>query len=222
MALQVAAIPLAGKLNRMSLLIMLCAIAQAPAYDAFSDQNGDITTEAHGRGLMAMLQSPGQLETLYTDAGKGDARARRVFQILETDYFPDCGRKVAELVGYAERARQRGLENRLVLSAMNALLGVTIAATAVREAEAAASVPKIPEGATAGTLPLTSLARTLDGILANASPGRASKPGMGSMQYTKPGGVPAANRDFDVLAGGQPVKTYSDGISGNPIKIRYE
>lgn len=39
--------------------------------------------------------------------------------------------------GYAERLRQRGLENQLVLSAMNAILGVAVAATVLRQAEIA-------------------------------------------------------------------------------------
>jgi hypothetical protein len=261
----------------MRLVLLFWAIAQAPDYDAFSDRDGSIRTEQHGRGLISMLQRPGQLEAIYADAEKGNARAKRVFQVLETDYFPDTGREVAERVsrppclvpvvremsgwcvpnwsfldllgkdqpggirlrkaffaGFEERARLRGLENQLVLSVMNALLGATVAATAMREVQAAAIAP-----------------RTLSQILADAVPGKTSKPGMGSMQYTKTGGVAAANRDFDALASGQPVKTYSGDIrsctladgttvsvrpssstgaptiqvnppSGNPVKIRYE
>lgn len=169
-------------------LLALPAQAQAPSYDTFSDKDGNITTEQHGRGLIALLQKPGQLEAVYADATRGDERAKRVFQILETDYFPDYGREIAELVsrppclvptlrelsgwclpdwafldflrrdrpggarlrkaffdGYAERIHQRGLENRLVMSAMNALLGVGIATTAMAEAKTAASVPTVTE-----------------------------------------------------------------------------
>jgi hypothetical protein len=161
-----------------ALILISSALAQAPDYDAFSDPAGNITTEQHGVGLFNLLRQSGQVESLYADAARGDARARKVFQTLETDYFPDYGRELAELVnrppcflpvfrelsgwcvpdwtfldflnkdqpggaklrkalfeGYSERARQRGLEARVVLSAMNALLGVRVAATAMREAE---------------------------------------------------------------------------------------
>jgi hypothetical protein len=158
------------------------AVAGAPDYDAFCARDGNITTARHGLGLMAMLQASGQLEAIYEDASKGNTRARRVFEELETSYFPDIGRELAEKVsrppcllpavrelsgwcvpswsfldfldkgkpagarlrkalfnGYAERARQRNLENQLILSAMNALIGVSVAATVIREGEVAGS-----------------------------------------------------------------------------------
>ena len=82
----------------MAFLLMMWALAQAPDYDAFCDQDGNIVTAQHGRGLIAMLERPGELESVYEDAAKGNARAARVFRMLETDYFPDYGRELAELV----------------------------------------------------------------------------------------------------------------------------
>jgi len=157
--------------------LALPGFAQALNYDAFSDRDGNVTTERHGLGLIALLQGSGQLEAVYADALKGNARAQRVFQELEDSYFPDTGRELAELVsrppcllpalrelsgwcvpdwtflsflsrdkpggarlrealfdGYAERARQRRLENQLILSAMNALLGAVVIATVGSEA----------------------------------------------------------------------------------------
>jgi RHS repeat-associated protein len=91
----------------------------------------------------------------------------------------------------------------------------------------------------------------LELILETAIAGKSSKPGMGSAKYTKTGGLEAANRDFDIIAGANPIKDHGNGIrstslldgttvsvrpssghgaptvqvnppSGNPIKIRYE
>jgi len=166
------------------------ALAGTPDYDAFSDRDGNITTERHGSALISMLQSSGQVEAIYADAEKGNPRARKIFRELETSYFPDAGRELAELVnrppclapvvrelsgwcipkwefidflskdkpggvklrqalfnGFQERARERRLENHLILSAMNAILGLGVAAAALREAEVAASAPQavVPE-----------------------------------------------------------------------------
>jgi hypothetical protein len=166
----------------MLVVLMVWALAQAPDYDAFCDRDGNMLTLEHGLALMAMLQRSGQVEALYADAAKGNPRAKRVVETLETDYFPDIGRELAEKVsqppclvpalrelsgwcvpdwtfldflsqdrpggarlrraffdGYAERLRQRGLENQLVLSAANAILGVAVAATVLRQAEAASA-----------------------------------------------------------------------------------
>src|ERR1043165_8488947 len=74
------------------------ALGQAPNYDAFSDPDGKITTEAHAKALIEVLQDPGQLEAIYADAQAGKPRAKRIFQELEASYFPDTGRELAELV----------------------------------------------------------------------------------------------------------------------------
>lgn len=167
-------------------VLMMWALAQAPNYDAFCDRDGNLLTHEHGLEMFAVLQRPGQVEAMFADAAKGNPRAKRVVEILETDYFPDIGRALAEKVsqppclipalrelsgwcvpdwtfldflsqdrpggarlrraffnGYAERIRQRQLENQLVVSAANAILGVTVAATVLRQAEAApASAPR--------------------------------------------------------------------------------
>jgi hypothetical protein len=256
----------------LPLLLLAWALAQAPDYDSFSDPDGNMTTEQHGLGLIAMFSAPGQIDAIYADAARGSIRAQRVFRMLETDYFPDYGRHLAEKVtqppclvpairelsgwcvpnwsfvdflnkdepggarlrealfaGFAERARERNLENQIVLSAMTALLGISVAAAAVEAGEATAAMKQ---------------------ILADATPLKASKPGMGSIQYGKTGGMEAANRDFEVLARGLKVKVHrkevrscelSDGTTisvrpsssggppmveitppaGNQIKIRY-
>ena len=153
---------------------------------------------------MKLLSSPGQLETIYEDAKKGNARAKRVFEELETSYFPDTGRELAEKVsrppclvpvirelsgwcvpdwsfldflsketpagtrlrvallnGYMEQAHQRQLENQLVLSAMTSILGVSVVATALREAGVAANVTAASDapGITANTLRQSELLR---------------------------------------------------------------
>jgi hypothetical protein len=156
------------------------AMAGIPDYDAFSDRDGNITNEQHGKALFRVLQDPEQVETIFADAERGNPRAKKVWNELETDYFPDIGRELAEKVsrppcmvpvarelsgwcvpywgfidflskekpgggrlrkalfdGFEERAKQRRLENQLILSVMNAVLGVGVAATALREAEVA-------------------------------------------------------------------------------------
>jgi hypothetical protein len=178
-------------ISQRSLMMVLAvlafpALAGAPDYDAFCDRNGKITTEQHGFGLIAMLNRPEQVEGIYADAANGDARAQRVVDELETSYFPDTGRELAELVsrppcllpafrelsgwcvpnwsflnfldkdkpgggrlrkalsdGFAERAHERQLENQVILSALNALIGVSVAATVIREGEIAASARRL-------------------------------------------------------------------------------
>jgi len=162
------------------------ALAGAPDYDAFSDRDGNIVTEQHGKALMRTLQDPEQVEAIFTDSERGEPRARKVWRTLETDYFPDTGRELAEKIsrppclipvarelsgwcvpnwgfidflsqekpggarlrralfsGFEERARQRRLENQVILAAMNALLGAGVAAGALREAGVVASAPRV-------------------------------------------------------------------------------
>ena len=93
-------------------------------------------------------------------------------------------------------------------------------------------------------------AATVGDILKDATPGNISKPGMGSSQYEKSGGLPQANSDFDALTKGRAVKNHPGGIrsssfpdgstvsvrpnsgqgaptlqidpvNGNPVKVRY-
>src|SRR6185295_8786509 len=173
----------------MVTVLMMWALAQAPNYDAFCDRDGNLLTHEHGLEMFAVLQRPGQVEAMFADAAKGNPRAKRVVEILETDYFPDIGRALAEKVsqppclipalrelsgwcvpdwgyldflskdqpggvrlrraffdGYAERIRQRQLENQLVVSAANAILGVTVAAAAIQEAKVAAGAVTVSRG----------------------------------------------------------------------------
>ncbi|PTL79704.1 hypothetical protein [Vitiosangium sp. GDMCC 1.1324] len=69
-----------------------------PDYDSFSDSTGQIRDE-HVAAAQAMVQDSEVLEQVYEDAVRGDARAARVFQELETRFFPDIGRAVAEQTG---------------------------------------------------------------------------------------------------------------------------
>lgn len=159
---------------------VLLLLAGAPNYDAFSDRDGNITTERQGRALFQLLQDSGQVEALFADAEAGNPRAKKIVRELESSYFPDTGRELADLVsrppcllpavrelsgwcvpnwafidflkadkpggarlrkalfqGFEERARERHLENQLILSAMNAVVGVSVAASAIRSAEVA-------------------------------------------------------------------------------------
>jgi hypothetical protein len=67
-------------------------------YDSFSDSTGHIRDE-HVAAAQAMVQDPERLEKVYADAVQGNARAARVFLELETKFFPDIGRAVAEQTG---------------------------------------------------------------------------------------------------------------------------
>jgi hypothetical protein len=67
-------------------------------YDSFSDATGHIRNE-HIAAAQAMVQDPERLEKVYADAVQGNARAARVFSELETQFFPDIGRAVAERTG---------------------------------------------------------------------------------------------------------------------------
>jgi hypothetical protein len=67
-------------------------------YDRFSDATGYIQDE-HMAAAQVMVQNPEFLERVYEDAAQGNARAARVFQELETRFFPDIGRAVAEQTG---------------------------------------------------------------------------------------------------------------------------
>jgi hypothetical protein len=67
---------------------------------------------------------------------------------------------------------------------------------------------------------------TVGEILKDATSGNASKPGMGSNQFGKPGGMAQANRDFDRLTEGLTVKEHGGGIrsaqlsDGSTISVR--
>lgn len=164
-------------------LLAVPALAGGLEYDAFSDRDGNVTSEEHGIALWALIQDPERLETVYTDAIRGNPRAGRVFRMLETDYFPDFGRKLAEVVnrppcllpavrelsgwcvprwsfldflrrdkpsgvrlrqalfdGFSARAHELQLENQIILSAMNALLGVGVAVAALAPTRAISGV----------------------------------------------------------------------------------
>jgi hypothetical protein len=73
-------------------------MAGTPDYDAFSDREGNITTEQHGKALFRVLQDPEQVETIFSDAERGNPRAKKVWNELEMDFFPDIGRELAEKV----------------------------------------------------------------------------------------------------------------------------
>src|SRR5689334_24958661 len=77
------------------------ALAGTPNYDAFSDRDGHVRDE-HATAVQAMVRDPHQLEAVYADAVKGNARAARVFQELETLFFPAIGREVAERTSQPE------------------------------------------------------------------------------------------------------------------------
>jgi hypothetical protein len=177
----------------LATLLALPVRAGAPDYDAFSDRDGRITTKQHGLGLIKLVSNTVELEAVFEESRRGNARAKRVFEELETSYFPDTGRELAELVsrppclvpvlrelsgwcvpdwtfldflskdklggvrlrvallnGYMERARQRNLENQLILSATTSILGASVVANALREAGIATSVSRVPAG-TKGT-----------------------------------------------------------------------
>lgn len=72
------------------------AIAGVPNYDSFCDVEGHIGTPEQVLAAQDMVRAPGQVEAVFADAGKGNRRAARVFQELETRFFPDIGRAVAE------------------------------------------------------------------------------------------------------------------------------
>jgi hypothetical protein len=54
-------------------------------------------------------------------------------------------------------------------------------------------------------------------ILKDATPGKVSKPGMGSTQYSKSGGFQRANADFDSLAGSSQIKRYPGDIRSTTL-----
>jgi hypothetical protein len=76
-------------------LVLLLGAAPALDYDSFCDAEGHIRA-GHVEAAQAMAQRPELLEQLYADATRGDSRAARAFQELETQYFPAIGRTVAE------------------------------------------------------------------------------------------------------------------------------
>src|SRR5436853_2220617 len=71
------------------------ALAGAPAYDAFSEKDGFIATEAQERAAWAALHDPEQVDALYADAAKGNVRAAHVVEQLEAT-LAATGRKMAE------------------------------------------------------------------------------------------------------------------------------
>src|SRR4051812_31352812 len=82
----------------LAALLALPAQAMAPDYDAFSDRDGNITTRQHGLGLFKLVSSAVELEAVFEESRAGNARAKRIFEELETSYFPDTGRELAETV----------------------------------------------------------------------------------------------------------------------------
>jgi len=154
------------------------AFAGGPNYDAFSEADGYIGTEAQERAAWAMLHDPEQVEALYADAAKGNERAAHVIEQLEAT-LAASGRKLAEQTtgpdclvpvahelnkrchpkweflsflseerpgavklrsaifrAFAVRARERGLENQLILSVVNGLLSVALASSVLATIEA--------------------------------------------------------------------------------------
>jgi hypothetical protein len=85
---------------RARLLVLLVVAVPAFAggldYDAFSDAEGHVGTPEQILAAQEMVRAPGQFETVFAEAAKGNRRAARVFQELETRFFPDIGRAVAE------------------------------------------------------------------------------------------------------------------------------
>jgi len=153
------------------------AVAGTPRYDAFSEPEGFIRTEAQERALWEVLHDPEQVDALYADAAKGNARAAHVVEQLEAT-FAATGRKAAEVASephclvpvvrelkvecrpnwagldylkedrpggirlrtaifraFAVRARERGLENQLILSVVNGLIAVTMASAVLATLE---------------------------------------------------------------------------------------
>jgi hypothetical protein len=127
--------------------------------------------------------------------------------------------------------------------------GGLVVAGGVNAANAIGNIVKIGGGddPPQGTEERTSVERFLEG----ATPTHASKPGMGSEKFEMPGGLDAANADFNGLTNGLPVASYPNGIrsvtlpngstvsvrpssgqgsptiqinppTGNPIKVRYQ
>jgi hypothetical protein len=169
-----------------SALALWCgiALAGAPNYDAFSEPDGFIRTEAQQRAAWAMLHDPEQVDALYADAAKGNARAAHVVEQLEATLAasgrkladaasePDCLVPVARELrqkcrpdwtffdflsqdrrggirlrtaifgAFARRARERGMQNQLILSVVNGLLAITVATSvlATLDAEAVGTV----------------------------------------------------------------------------------
>lgn len=163
------------------------ALAGAPNYDAFSDKDGHIRGD-QVRAAEQMVQDAAQLEAVFATAQRGDARAARVFQELETRYFPDIGREVADRVSsldcqvpvyrelsgnclpnwsyldflprseagnrlrravadaFEARARQRGIENRVVVAAINGLISIGVAGKVISQAQS-----KVVAGAQLGS-----------------------------------------------------------------------
>jgi hypothetical protein len=54
-------------------------------------------------------------------------------------------------------------------------------------------------------------------VLQDATPGHQSKPGMGSNQFDKSGGLNQANKDFDTISGSNPVKDYGNGVRSTEL-----
>lgn len=71
------------------------AVAAGPDYDAFSEKDGYIATEAQERAAWAMLHDPEQVEAVYADAAKGSSRAAHVIEQLEAT-LAATGRKLAD------------------------------------------------------------------------------------------------------------------------------
>jgi hypothetical protein len=88
---------LATRSSWIGALALWCgtALAGGPNYDAFSEKDGFIATEAQQRAAWAMLHDPEQVEALYTDAAKGSERAAHVIEQLEAT-LAASGRKLAE------------------------------------------------------------------------------------------------------------------------------
>jgi hypothetical protein len=85
-----------GRLIACLVGLPLAVAAGTPNHDAFADATGHIATPEQVLAAQDMVRTPGQLDALFADAAKGNRRAARVFQELETIHFPNIGRAVAE------------------------------------------------------------------------------------------------------------------------------
>ena len=128
-------------------------------------------------------------------------------------------RRPKHLEHFEKTARQRGMENTLVLATVNVLLTRGMLRSALGNAataETRAAALNVPKGRFPKEKPSSTqkcpqgncTPATKEEILKDAKPGKVSS----SRQYEKTGGIDQANKDFDAMTQGAKVQDRGGGI----------
>lgn len=184
-------------------------------------QQLEATFTAAGEGVADRATRPGCLTPGYRELSRSCIPDWSFLDFLAKDRPGAVQLRKAIFSAFASRARARGLENRIILSLVNGLVGVGVAAAVLREAEVAgSSAARVEE-----------ILKQIDesGAKVKVNPKAPAQEGNVTLDFgeqgrvnvrvethpLKPGGPPERHANVEVVkdVGGKPVKVRSDHIT---------